>query len=198
MENIINDDPIVLDLPDLLRAGQVKRWHVLPIPPQTIADHSYNVAIIARHIVHKVYPKPSEQHKRLTRKVIEYALLHDACEVVVSDIPSPMGPYVGPILKSVKDRIQRGVGLLKEDDEVKLIVKLADIMDAMIYSRRHVIDTVDYLDAVGRTFKQMSKRIWEIIPMVPEWEEIIFMIKRIEKGTWDFQPTDMFSVWEEK
>lgn len=189
-------DPIVLSLPDLLRAGQVKRWHVLPIPPQTVAEHSYNVAIIARYIVHEVYPEKDASGKRLAKKCVEYALLHDAAEIITSDIPSPIGHLIGDAIRQVKERIRIGLGLFKEDAEVKFIVKIADIVDAMIYLQRYVIDRKECSDVCGRTFQQLRDRLYRMTAKLgPEWKPITGLVGRVSNGVWDLQPTDMLSIW---
>lgn len=192
-------EPIILSLPDLLRAGQVKRWHVLPIPPQTVAEHSYNVAMIARYIVHKVYPGKTETSKKLTRQVVEYALLHDASEIITSDIPSPIGHLIGDAVKQVKTRIQEGLGMTGESDEVKFIVKMADIMDALIYVQRYMTDKKDHSDVAGRTFVQLRDRLYKMTATLDaKWNPIIELIGRVRHGGWDNQPTDMLTIWGEE
>lgn len=67
---------------DLFRAGGSRRWHTVPhhSPPETVAAHSWWVATFAALYY------PNEGRRGV---VVTYALLHDAGEHVVGDIPYP-------------------------------------------------------------------------------------------------------------
>ena len=71
-------------LPVSLRAREVSRWHIVPTTrPQTLADHSYAVACVARRLLH-VLGRPD-----LVPQAVELALDHDIAEVVFGDVPAP-------------------------------------------------------------------------------------------------------------
>lgn len=77
----------MLTLYDYLRAGHVKRWHIVnTTAQQSIAEHSYLVAIIAMHLHRDVDPMCDMNDVQETGI---YALFHDAPEIRTGDIPTP-------------------------------------------------------------------------------------------------------------
>ena len=79
---------------DILRAGDVKRWHIVRTHrEQSLAEHSFNVCMIARAIAKGAGIDDME--------ITKAALAHDLDEVLLGDVPS-----------SVKDRArERGVDI---------------------------------------------------------------------------------------
>lgn len=98
-------------LQDSRRLAHVPRWSVVPvIRRQYVAEHSYNVAMLAWWIADELKIPP--------HKVIEKALMHDTGEAITGDLPSPVkgrGDVLGSTLEEA-------------------IVKLADYMDAYLYT----------------------------------------------------------------
>jgi 5'-deoxynucleotidase len=75
----------MLSLYDFLRAGHVKRWHIInTAASQSIAEHSYLVAIIAMHLCKDMGGELVEQ-----QECAVWALFHDAVEIRTGDIPTP-------------------------------------------------------------------------------------------------------------
>jgi len=69
----------------LLRAQYVKRFHIVhTLKHQSIAEHSFNVAMIAGLISERM-----EFDKKVTEQVTLAALFHDMDEVITGDIPTP-------------------------------------------------------------------------------------------------------------
>ena len=100
---------------DKLRACHVTRWHIVQTQrQQTLAEHQYNVAIIAVAIAAKLSLPQTIQDE-----VMRYAMTHDLDEVVNGDVPSPL-----------KDKL----GMLPHHPNgstVLQIVKAADYMEAL-------------------------------------------------------------------
>ena len=71
-----------------LNAGRVRRFHTaVEIPPQSVAEHSFGVALIVEYLHSKsVKPSGSDFSGRLMR----HALKHDLSEYFTADIPSPV------------------------------------------------------------------------------------------------------------
>lgn len=115
------------DLNTQLRWGRrlrfVPRWGVMPvIKPQNVAEHSYHVTMLARWLV-----QYHERHddKSFLADVLVHALEHDIEEAVTGDIPAPY-----------KERQMDMMDLMDEDDttsEAESVVKLADVMEALVY-----------------------------------------------------------------
>jgi 5'-deoxynucleotidase YfbR-like HD superfamily hydrolase len=67
----------MLDINPVYKAGKVTRWHTKgDIPPQSIADHSWGVAML----IMAYHPRPSIE-------LIQAALVHDLGEIYTGDIP---------------------------------------------------------------------------------------------------------------
>lgn len=74
-------------LKDLLNLSHVPRWCITPVlKPQSVAEHSYRVAIIATEIARQVHVD--------IREVVAWALVHDAPESYTGDIPSPFKHFL--------------------------------------------------------------------------------------------------------
>lgn len=67
---------------DILRASGVTRWHIVrTVRPQSLAEHTFDVVMIARAIA-KIAGYDDYE-------IIKAALLHDLDEIVTGDIPTP-------------------------------------------------------------------------------------------------------------
>ncbi len=124
------------------RMSVVKRWSVVEtIRKQSLAEHSYNVAIMAWRIATRIYAKPDDPG---IWEAVQYALFHDKKESVTGDFPSYMKPYVN------EEGALQNVPAFNEEEEVDLgsaenphplsrfIVKCADYIDACIFLRMEI------------------------------------------------------------
>jgi HD containing hydrolase-like enzyme len=123
-----------LTLRDKLRADSVKRWHIVnTIRPQSVAEHSYNVAQISLAVLRKLC---MEEYwgDRCCRLAVE----HDQDEVIKGDMPSNA--------KSPKDWSD----IFRGPMEPKHIVKMADVIDAYTWlyhncADEHASKAVDWI-----------------------------------------------------
>lgn len=76
---------------DMARSADVKRWHIInTVRPQTVAEHSFMVALIAMELAKHIVPhgslfdSPREQFQFLCA-----ALFHDMPETITGDLPTP-------------------------------------------------------------------------------------------------------------
>lgn len=105
---------------DILRASGVTRWHIVrTVRPQSLAEHTFDVVMIARAVAKIAGVDDYE--------IIKAALLHDLDEIVTGDIPTPTkarardnGWELNDIYKSITGRE------LSPDES--LIIRLADKM----------------------------------------------------------------------
>lgn len=110
-----------LSIQDILRAGGVKRWHTVEtVRQQTLAEHSFNVAMISRCIA-KLAGMPDEN-------LLKAALEHDLDEIINGDIPTP-AKRRGAAIGLFFDQIDRGGQTRLTATELR-ILKFADLMDA--------------------------------------------------------------------
>lgn len=98
------------------------RWTIVPLlRSQSVAEHSWAVAIIAMELAKKMGVG--------TEEIAHRAVLHDIAEVLTGDVPSPLK----------KAMVEAGVGHIvhhdpiEADDLIGAIVKIADTMEAIIY-----------------------------------------------------------------
>jgi len=99
---------------DVMRASSVKRWHtVSTIRQQTLAEHSFNVCMLAKQMADMI-GMPAQRKALL----LEMALVHDLDEVFTGDIPTPA--------KEQQPINEDWAG----DHFLKHIIKLADLIDA--------------------------------------------------------------------
>jgi 5'-deoxynucleotidase len=85
----------MITLKDMMRTGQVHRWQIVrTLREQTLAEHSYMVAMITIHLREEIEPYiNSDDLSRLDRcavQLVKYALRHDLAEVMVGDMPTPV------------------------------------------------------------------------------------------------------------
>lgn len=98
------------------RLGVVERWNVVPtIQKQTVAGHSYNVAMLADHMLMCAFDGDAPESLRL--EVLLEALRHDVAEAKYGDTPAPA--------KRTKSNA--------ELTGVEALVKVADNLDAYLF-----------------------------------------------------------------
>lgn len=118
---------------DVYRASDVSRWQIVKTTRrQSVAEHSYHVAMIARGLCRRmdcVY---------LQDRVVNYALLHDLAEVVTGDIAPPLKRVLGTErLGELESRIRVDGEAIDEAERVKYIVKMADLIEAVKFLDDH-------------------------------------------------------------
>ncbi len=122
----------MLSIQDILRAQGLVRWTIVETTKkQSLAEHSFNVAMIARAMC-KALGIPDE-------KVIKAALEHDLDEIHTGDIPTPtkqrmIGFGFDP------DTMLSGAKNKGQDAEVDQIVAMADIIEAAWFISEYYAD----------------------------------------------------------
>lgn len=150
--------PAVL-LKQKLRLQQVKRWPICVTgKDQSVAEHSYNVALIARCLAMAVGDMAT-----LTA-VTEYALIHDADEWWTGDIPSPFKRELRAKCPPVQPHLD---GDLKVPDLIRGIVKLADCLEAIHYIREFGgsrIATGEIFEDIHLNFDRNLEKFDRVLP----------------------------------
>lgn len=149
----------MLTLYDFLRAGHIKRWHIVNTAnTQTIAEHSYLVAVISLHLFDKMVGVADDQSGALS--MLCMALFHDAPEIRTGDVPTPskrLFREVGGV--DLFDRIEeelmpKGIpymGGKRPTKELNRFVKMADAIE-----QAHWISE----NGVGRHAKIVENGCW--------------------------------------
>lgn len=137
----------MIQIQDILRAGHVPRWQLCDTTrTQTIAEHMFNTAFIARHMCVCLGIGDDYQNR-----VVMSALRHDLDEVITGDMPT--------VTKNrLRDKGVEPNGLVDTtdvvmpDDFTRQIVKTADLIESTWWINEH---------GVGRHAKKVSNLMLE-------------------------------------
>ena len=132
---------MILDFtyPDVMHMMVIKRWGIVSMTrPQSVAEHSYNVAMMALNIYNNSCCLDVSVEWILT-----LALTHDLPEIHTGDIPTPL--KTDDIKQAIKEYENANYPKLsafkQQSREIELlVVKIADIMEAITYCRRYSDD----------------------------------------------------------
>ena len=116
---------------DILRASGVTRWHIVrTVRPQSLAEHTFDVVMIARAIAKNAGYDDYE--------IIKAALLHDLDEIVTGDIPTPSKKRARENGWELNDLYKSITGREITDDE-SLIIQIADRMADLYWLWLHAL-----------------------------------------------------------
>lgn len=117
------------------RMSVIKRWSVVEtLRKQSLAEHSYNVAVMARRLAPQIVGAMANDAKFMDY-LTEYALFHDYAESVTGDFPSYMKPFVDEdrSLMGVPAFFNSGVDIESPPQAIRFLVKVADYIDACVF-----------------------------------------------------------------
>lgn len=116
---------------DILRASGVTRWHIVrTLRPQSLAEHTFDVVMIARAIA-KIAGYDDYE-------IIKAALLHDLDEIVTGDIPTPTKQKARDNGWELNDLYKTITGRELSQDE-SLVIELADKMADLHWLWLHAV-----------------------------------------------------------
>ena len=119
-----------LTLAEILRASHVKRWNIVATTrDQSVAEHMYNVCMIARAVCKTL----NMNDVAITKAALE----HDLDEVIYGDIPSPVKAKLSLNGINLNDYLTKS--MRKLNDKEKFVLKYADLRDAELFLRDHKI-----------------------------------------------------------
>lgn len=144
-----------MNIQDKMRAQYTRRWTTVHLDhQQSLAEHSFNVAMLAMELAKSVFHVVTPEIKA---QVLEYALLHDIDEVVTGDIPTPTKKRLSSICPKIGDVIAaEGETKAKAvTQEVVSIVKVADMIEGAFHVKQHAagvhaIQVADHCEDVMR------------------------------------------------
>jgi len=123
----------------VMRMSSIKRWGIVEMSrQQSVAEHSFNVAIISDAICQKSSIDPTE-----TANIISWALAHDLPEVVTGDIPSTVKHRHFKLFKDIESEmfpVWYDLELGIHSNKFHLVVKVADFIDAIQFAVRFCVD----------------------------------------------------------
>lgn len=135
------------------RLSIVPRWSIIPtIRQQNVAEHSFQVAVLTKYLL-KFHEDATDNH--FTREALSYALEHDEEEAVKGDMPG------GPVIK------RDFKALTSERGQVWAVVKMADMLEAMIFLEEEVAlgneQVMPIIDGYEKDVERLNEYIaWDI------------------------------------
>lgn len=124
---------------DMLALSNIPRWAIVDMrKEQSVADHSFRVAIIALELRNRMDTGTQD----VMGELVLYALMHDVEESRSGDIPPEYKALIvapAPVDAATFDPgevLDRKVGN-KVGDTVRRLVKLADLIEALTFILRH-------------------------------------------------------------
>lgn len=124
---------------DKLRAQYVRRWTTVKAThDQSLAEHSFNVAVLAGEICYRLNMDPYT-----TNKVVCLALIHDIEEVVTGDIPGPTKRRLDEATRiqlgaySIEDKNKALHCHLPDNSLLHTVVKAADRLEEALFIEQH-------------------------------------------------------------
>lgn len=167
-----------MGLRDVYRAGDVYRWQIVKTSrQQSIAEHSFFVAMIAMEIFEAVFSGSSEFNQENRELVREWALLHDMPEVLTGDISTPLKDLISKetngnnpfalVEKMTYRRYKLSLDRINEKPHLKAIVKLADYLEAMQFLEENACHAHGHMIrfSIGKKFGQY------VLSLKSKWKE---------------------------
>jgi 5'-deoxynucleotidase len=163
-----------LTIGQLLRCSHVKRWHIVRTArEQTVAEHQWNVTMIALAIVDVAGIELGDDGKLA---LLLYALQHDAPEAINGDMPTPTKQalrtlHPGFSLDALDTAVSSRYAVANEwantiqDGLPAAIVKIADLIESLWFLRveamgPHGAQVLDYIHGLFNTELDRAMRKW--------------------------------------
>lgn len=152
-------------LMEIYRLKTLVRYnHRLRLTNESVAEHSFFTALFVLEICDKL-----SISGELKAKSIEYALLHDVPETIISDIPSDvkdLSETLRMLLQIFEDSFMEDnypdYALYSKDEEIFSIVKLADLYSVRQYCMVEAAlgnKTLDFADAVNERIDRLEEEL---------------------------------------
>jgi 5'-deoxynucleotidase len=174
-----------MKLGDMYRAGDVNRWQIVKtLKQQSVAEHSFHVAVISLHLFRKVAAHTKTDVSSLAEVVLRWALMHDMPEVLTGDVATPFKMMIKAQgcdpFSQIEDSVCEEYKRTKEELSplVRHVVKLADLIEAVRFLHDNVctphgekiyglmrlrIEDYDFREAGGLTEEQWRIAVGETL-----------------------------------
>jgi hypothetical protein len=115
----------------LMDCQHVKRWTLIcTVSPSTVASHSFNVAVLAMAIRHRMRTGAMLCSEA---EICYYAMMHDVDEAETGDMPTPTKAAIRAAGVEPNTLYPTQGGVSKPTESVRGIVKLADLIDNYLF-----------------------------------------------------------------
>ncbi len=162
-----------MSIQDLLRASAVKRWTIVDTTRiQTLADHSYGVAVLAHEIASLLRIDPVS--------ITVAAIFHDIDEIIIGDLPSPTKARMRNKGINYYDLCQEEIPTPVLSTTELNILTLADKIEAYVFLRDHGCG-----NHAAQVQSKIEIEIDEVISRFKDSEKVLIMhniITPLENG----------------
>jgi hypothetical protein len=128
----------MIALHDILRAGTVKRFHIVNTTRvQTLAEHQWGVAILACEIAGRL-----GWDDAAVARLAALCIVHDAGETRTGDVPTPTKTRLREATGSLADEVFAQFDPVATTDIppwIKITLKCADYLESMIFLMEHKV-----------------------------------------------------------
>lgn len=127
------------DSKDIFYLSSIKRWGVIDMSrDQSVAEHSYHVAIIAMEIGQFYF---AESESPPIAELLKWSLTNDLPELLTGDIPTPAKQYID-LHQLDKENFPEYTDYKEElDPNILIVVKAADYIEALRFCVHYCCDT---------------------------------------------------------
>ncbi len=129
-----------MNIHEKLRLCTISRWGMVNTSKhQSVAEHSFNVALIASELIWRMGRNLSIPAKRLIKDTLAIAIQHDMMEVLVGDIPSPTKSLISAHCGDNWHHMMHDVDpeeyakCREGDPMLRAVVKCADYIEAIAF-----------------------------------------------------------------
>lgn len=128
------------ELSEVMKLSNIKRWGIVEMSrEQSVAEHSYNVAILSVAINNQI---PENERDTKIDVLLEWALYHDLPEIMTGDIPTTIKKFID--LDKFDAKVLPKYNMLKKSIWGTMeyaIVKAADYIEALQFADKFCIDS---------------------------------------------------------
>jgi len=137
----------MIDFPiaNIALAADVRRWHKTPsYKAPSISEHTCQVSHYSLYLLNGIVGTPTVEQEL---KLLKLAMWHDMSETITGDVPTPLKRYLESLfpqgqspLEILEERLCRPYAEAKRDadDLTKIIMKLADVLDAAHFAQNEI------------------------------------------------------------
>lgn len=158
-----------------LESGLVSRYHAAPsVPPQSVAAHSWGVAMLLVHIV--------GDPKLLSKELLLEALAHDTGEIFTGDIPFSFKrarPELREILHEEETKAREIYTLVTAQtltEREQALLKIADTLEGLIWTRTQ--ERGNFICNRWHGALSAAREKFERLVNEEEWERIDQLVTR--------------------
>lgn len=155
-----------------LRLVHIPRWGIVPmLRHQSVAEHSYNVWLLAMDLYDTIYPVPHNSDERAA--VSNWALCHDLCEVYSGDIPNTFKKNLeavapGAFARAEQEAMEGEMGSVVSlergvrNTSAYLIVKIADKVEEIKFFNDYASGEARKMGVESKAWTRLGQAVGDL------------------------------------